>query len=260
MPHDWWKSSAQDLSAGMTAHAFLGQCQVQGLRIPPLPPSPGTDISLRLFHPQEREQITETDSTAVPWQARLAQSHGDETSRQHNTGLFRGIHACFFNLDVPFCFCVLHPPAASENTRAIDSLASPPSSHPLITPLPNKAAVSKAVCYQRTSYLNLWHQREEEETVRGGNRGSHWKRGGWIDGWRGDSQRDDRRWIKGEIERGRRHRAVWHRQTVLFCCLWAPRIALCVTPTMLWTKYTAISQHRQARHTHIHTHFETQAL
>lgn len=103
------------------------------------PPSPpGMDISSQLFYPQERECITEIDSTLVPWQARLAQSHTDETSRQHNTGLFRGIHACFFNLDVLLCFCVLHPPAGSENTRAVDSLVFAASSHPLITPLPKQ--------------------------------------------------------------------------------------------------------------------------
>lgn len=64
-------------------------------------------------------------------------------------------------------------------------------------------------------------------------------RGGWIDGWWLDSQRDDGRWIKGEIERDCRQR----------CCCWAPHISLWVTLTSVWTKYTAISQHRQAHHT-----------
>lgn len=149
---------------------------------PPLPfTPPGMDISSQLFYLQEREQITEIDPTVVPWQARLAQSHRDETSRQHRP--FQR-HSCmfFFNLDVLLCFCHLHPPTASEKypRRRLACLlsVSPSSDH---SPM-NKATVSKAVRYQRTSYLSLWHQREQEETVRRGNRGNHWERGG-MNGW-----------------------------------------------------------------------------
>lgn len=210
------------------------------------PHPPGTDISSQLFYPQEREQITEIDSTVVPWQARLARSHRDETSWQHNS-LFRGIHACFFNLDVLLCFCILHPPAALENTRTLHSLAFPPSSHPLITPLQTRPQCPR-LCGIREPHIWICDIRGRKRRQWGGKQRESLKDGRWIDGWRGDSQQDDR-WDC-------RHRAVWHRQTVLFCCFWAPQIALYVTWTLLWTKYTTISQHRLVTH----THFETQAL
>lgn len=126
----------------------------------------------------------------------------------------------------------------------------PPSLHLLILvlwSLPSEQGRSVQGCVLSGNLISEFVTSEggRGDSERGKQRESL-KEGRWIDGWRGDSQRDDRKWIKGEIERDCRHRAVWHRQTVLFCCLWAAQIALCVTPTMLWSKYTAISQHRQA--------------
>lgn len=107
----------------------------------------------------------------------------------------------------------------------------------------------------------LTSERERKKTVSEKLRESGERGERWIDGKEERSQRNDRRWIKGVIERDCRHRALWHRQTMLFCCLWASQISLCVTPSMLWSKYTVITQHRQACQTHTQrkTHTETLA-
>ncbi len=149
--------------------------------------------------------------------------------------------------------------STSENTPAVDSLAFSPSSHPLISPLQTRLQCPR-LCAIREPHIWICDIRGRKRRQWRGKQRESFKEGRWIDGWRGDSQRDDRRWIKGEIERDCRHRDVWHRQTELFCCLWASQTALCVTHTMLWTQYTAISQHRQASHAraHTHTHAHTQ--
>lgn len=219
------------------------------------PPShpPGMDISSQLFYPQEREQITEIDSTVVPWQAWLAQSHRDETSRQHRP--FQR-HSCmfFFNLDVLFCFCILHPPAASENTRTADSLASPPSSRPLITPLQTRPQCPR-LCAIRGPHIWVCDIRGSRRRQWGGEtEGAIEREGEWIDGWREDSQRDDRRWIKGEIERDCRQRAVWQCYSAAAelhtsLCVWHP-------PCCGLNTQQSVSTDKLVTHTLKHRHFK----
>lgn len=115
----------------------------------------------------------------------------------------------FFNLDVFFCFCILHPPAAVENTRTDDLLASSSSSQPLITPLQTRLQCPR-LCAIRGPHIWVCDIRGSRRRQWGGEtEGVIERQGGWIDGWRLDSQRDDGRWIKGEIERDCRQRAVW---------------------------------------------------
>lgn len=128
--------------------------RVQGLRRPSYPA--GRDISSQLSYPQERGQKTEIAWTVVASQARLAPSHRDETTPATQHRPFRGIQACFFNLDVLLCFCILHSPPLATAATTVDSLPFPPSSHPLIALLPKQGgSVRGCGCYQRSSYLNL---------------------------------------------------------------------------------------------------------
>lgn len=139
-------------------------------------------------------------------------------------------------------------PLPWKNTRVVDSTASSPSPHPLITPLWTRLQCPR-LCAIRGPHIWVCDIRGSKRRQWGGEtEGIIEREGGWIDGR--NSQWDDRRWIKGKIEMGCRQRGVWQS------CSAAPYSALYVTPTFLWTKHTGITLFRQSSY----THFETLAL
>lgn len=167
-----------------------------------------------------------------------------------NTGLFRGIHACFFNLDVPFCFCILHPLhcLGKYPHRWLACLL------PVFTSsdhFPSEQGHSVQGCALSEDLISEFVTSEGAggDSGEGKTEGSiETERGWWIDGWWEDSQRDDRRWIKGRIEGDCRQKAVWQ-------CYSAAAL-LQTLPCFGLNTQQSVSTDRLATHTVKHRHYK----
>lgn len=185
----------------------------------------------------------------MPWQAWLTQSQRDEISwlcRPFQRHVW--MHACYFNLNVLLCFCIFSSQATSENCHVINLLASSSFSHHWSLPSEQGCSVQGWTLSEDliSEFLTSQGVGDSEEDKQ---RKSLRERG---DEWKVDDETVCGRWIKGQIEWNYRQTAVWQQYSL------ATKLhsLICVTVSVLRTKYTAIIQHRWASH----TNFETQAL